>query len=62
MWTQEKTLELIDVIQCRPFLYDTEAKNYRNKKIVDNTWSDVDFAMKTPRKLFYFSIFFYFKQ
>lgn len=54
MWTLQKSLELIEIIQSNCVLYDTEAKNYRNKKIVESTWSDVDFKMKTPRKLFLF--------
>lgn len=50
MWSNKRTIELIETIQCNRILYDTEAKNYGNRKIVDNTWSDVDFLMKTPRK------------
>lgn len=60
MWPQEKIFKLIEIIQSKRILYDTENKYYRNKKIVENTWSDVDFSLKTPRKLFYFSFFFYF--
>lgn len=60
MWTHNKILELIEIIQSKRYLYDTEARYYKNKNIVDSTWSDVDFAMKTPRKLFFY--FFYFIQ
>lgn len=52
MWNYNKVLELIETVQHNHILYDTKAKNHRNKEIVEKTWSDVDFMMKTPRNFF----------
>lgn len=47
-WSDEKTLQLIELFQDKPVLWDTKNMNYKNIKMKNDAWKQIAIVLKMP--------------